>query len=325
MGRTRGSWTRGPLRVSTFLKPHQLARALFHPAWIPDSPDPSIERLKRIRIIAGLAATLGVYTFLAGGFDFTELLTNTLTAALVLLLLTPLTVGVMLLVWRRTGTVRQLRVPLVDALRLLLLFVCALAAPVLLGWAMLGLGREDLGLFLVLCPVMLWLFVFVFAAALRVSGNFFGTGAVHRSLPALLAVVTCWLMSLPDLITGDLHGLGLALGIVFVLAAPLTVTGIALLELRRLKRRYGVRLADHPATRGPFPGLVPQTPVPVSAPAPEPASHPASASAHAPARGPGQPHVPVQGNPYAYPQSPYAPGTPGRPYAPAAPQNPYAR
>ncbi|MFC5956038.1 hypothetical protein ACFP51_16650 [Streptomyces pratens] len=302
--------------MTSFFKPHQVARALFHPAWIPDSLDPSIERLKRIRIIAGLVATLGVYTFLAGGFDFTELLTNTLTAAVVLLFLTPLTVGVMLLVWRRTGTVRELRIPLVGAFKLLLLFVCALATPVLLAWWILGLGRDDLVLFLVLCLVMLWLVVFAFAAALRVSGNFFGTGAVHRSLPALLAVVTCWLMSLPDLITGDLKGLGLALGIVFILAAPLTVTGIALLELRRLKRRYGVRLADHPATQGPFPGLV--VPVPASQPASGPAPAPA------PAPGPGQPRIPVQGNPYAYPQSPYALGTPDNPYAPPT-QNPYVR
>ncbi|MBO0518299.1 hypothetical protein J0695_42335, partial [Streptomyces beijiangensis] len=112
----------------------------FHPAWIPDSLDPSIERLQRVRIIAGLVATLGVYTFLAGGFDVTELLTNTLIAAVVLLFLTPLTVGVMLLVWRRTGTVRELRAPLADGFKLLLLFVCALTTPVLLAWWMLGLG-----------------------------------------------------------------------------------------------------------------------------------------------------------------------------------------
>ncbi|MFE9921396.1 hypothetical protein ACFYQA_07390 [Streptomyces sp. NPDC005774] len=297
-----------------------MARVLFHPAWIPESLDPSIERLKRIRIIAGLVATLGVYTFLAGGFDVTELLMNTLTAAVVLLFITPLTVGVMLLVWRRTGTVRELRVPLAGAFKLLLLFVCALAVPVLLAWVVLGLGGDDLVLFLALCLVILWLVVFVFAGALRVSGNFFGTGAVHRSLPALLAVVTCWLMSLPDLITGDLKGLGLALGIVFILAAPLTVTGIALLELRRLKRRYGIRLADHPAAQGPFPGLV--GPLPVPAPASHPASGPVPAPAPAP--GPGQPHIPVQGNPYAYPQPPYALGTPGNPYAPPA-QNPYVR
>ncbi|WP_042166230.1 hypothetical protein [Streptomyces sp. NBRC 110035] len=296
MRRARGSRTGGTLGGTTFLKPRRLARALFHPAWTPDSLDPSIERIKRVRIIAGPAATLGVHTFLAGGFDVTEPLTNTLTAAPVLRL-TPLTVGVMLLVRRRTGTVRQPRVPSADAL-----------------------GREDPGLFLALCRVMLLLFVFVFAAALRVSGNFFGTGAVHRSLPALFAVVTCRLMSLPDLITGDPKGLGPAPGVVFVLAAPVTVTGIALLELRRLKRRYGIRLTDHPATRGPFPGLVPQTP----APAPETASHPVSVSPHAPASG--QPHTPVRGNnPHASPQSPYAPGTPGLPSAPSAPQNPYVR
>ncbi|WP_406352904.1 hypothetical protein OHB56_10800 [Streptomyces sp. NBC_01635] len=77
-----------------------------------------------------------------------------------------------------------------------------------------------------------------------------------------------------------------ARGAVIILAAPPTVTGIALLELRRLERRYGVRPADHPAARGPLPGLVP----PVPAQAPE--SHPAPA----PAPGPGQPHIPVQGN-----------------------------
>ena len=94
---------------------------------------------------------------------------------------------------------------------------------------------------------------------------------MHRSLPALLATVTTWLMAVPDLVTGDLHGLGLTMGIVFILGAPVTVTAIALLETGRLKRRYGVRLATHPAGLPPMP----------------PPGPPA-----------GLPHVPPQGNPY---------------------------
>jgi hypothetical protein len=136
--------------------------------------------------------------------------------------------------------------------------------------------------------------------AVRVSGNFFGTAAVHRCLPALLATVTSWLMALPDLVTGDLHGLSLTLGIVFILGAPVTVTVIALLETGRLKRRYGIRLKAHPATCPPLPGHLPPT---------------------------GLPHVPPQGNPfgYVYPPAgggnPYAPG-PHRPGTPPPP--PYA-
>jgi hypothetical protein len=130
----------------------------------------------------------------------------------------------------------------------------------------------------------------------RVSGNFFGTAAVHRCLPPLLAVVTSWLMAVPDLVTGDLHGLSLTLGIVFILGTPLTVTAIALLEMGRLKRRYGIRLKAHPAAQAPAPGPVLSMP---------PGTPPA-----------GAPYLPPQGNPYGHP---HAPGGP-HPYAP----HPYA-
>ncbi len=159
---------------------------------------------------------------------------------------------------------------------------------------------------------MMWMLVFVARGAFRVTGNFFGTGAVHRCLPALLSTVTSWLVAVPDLVTGDLHGLGLTLGVVFILGAPVTVTAIALLETGLLKRRYGIRLGAHPANHPPVPGPVP--PMPPGAPT-------------------GHPYIPPQGNPYVpgagnpYPpgarRSPYAPGTGGNPYAPYNPQTPY--
>ncbi|MGC3004119.1 hypothetical protein ACPF8X_38520, partial [Streptomyces sp. G35A] len=296
MTRTRGSWTGGTLTARSFLKPHKVARAVFHPAWIPDSLDPSIERLKRFRIIAGAVASLGVYTVLEGGFDVTELLENALTASAVLLFLTPLTVGVMLFVWRHTGTVRQLRVPLLNALKLLLLFVGCVVALVLLVQTTNSSG--SMLLIMGVGLTMMWMLVFVAYGAVRVSGNFFGTAAVHRCLPALLATVTSWLMAIPDLVTGDLHGLGLTLGVVFILGAPVTVTAIALLETSRLKRRYGIRLGTHPAGLPPLPGPVP--PVPPT----------------------GLPHVPPQGNPYGHPH-PHPHPTGGHPYAPGAGGHPY--
>ncbi|MEY9489364.1 hypothetical protein RKD26_005158 [Streptomyces calvus] len=307
MARTRGSWTGGGLTLKSVLMPHHFAQAVFHPAWIPDSLDPTIERLKRFRIIAGAVASLGVYTFVEGGFAVTELLENALTASVVLLFLTPMTVGVMLFVWRRTGTARQLRVPLFNALKLLLLFVGCVVALVVLVQTTNSAG----GNFAVIMGAgltMMWMLIFVAYGAVRVSGNFFGTAAVHRCLPALLATVTSWLMAIPDLVTGDLHGLSLTMGVVFILGAPVTVTAIALVEMGRLKRRYGIRLGAHPASLPPIPG---HPPVPGHPPMPPTT---------------GLPYLPPQGNPYGQPHAPgagnpYAPGA-GNPYV-AHPQPPY--
>ncbi|GHB29992.1 hypothetical protein GCM10010377_20330 [Streptomyces viridiviolaceus] len=315
MTRTHGSWTGGTLTARSFLKPHHVARAMFHPAWIPESVDPSVEQLKRIRIIAGAVASLGVYTFVEGGFAFTELLENALTASAVLLFLTPLTVGVMLFVWRRTGTVRRLREPLLNSLKLLLLFIGSVVATVVLLQLANSMGGPAI---LPIGFAALWMVGFVGAGAFRISGNFFGTAVVHRCLPPLLATVTTWLMALPDLITGDLHGLSLTMGIVFILGAPMTVTAIALLEMGRLKRRYGIRLGTHPAAQPPIPG--PPPPVPPTAPHVPPQGNPYAP--HAPAPGYSYPPpMPPQGHPYA----PHTP-PPGHPYAPPNPYghgNPY--
>ncbi|MBK3638933.1 hypothetical protein JHN52_40130, partial [Streptomyces sp. MBT97] len=230
MSSARRSWTDGSLTVRSFLKPHKAAWAVFHPAWIPQALDPTVERLKRGRVVAGAIAAA--------------------IASAVLFFLTPLTVGVMLLVWRRTGTVRQLRTPLLDSLKLLLLFVACVFATVGIFQSseMVGLVPRML-----LTLAGLWMAFFVMAGAVRLSGNFFGSAAVHRCLPPLLATVTTWLMAVPDLVTGDLHGLSLTMGVVFILGAPVTVSGIALLEMRRLKRRYGILLGAHPATLPPAP------------------------------------------------------------------------
>ncbi|MFI8945936.1 hypothetical protein ACIGO6_05385 [Streptomyces sp. NPDC053750] len=262
MAGSSGGWTGGGLTARNVLRPKHIARAVFHPAWIPDAIDPTVERLKRARLIAGTIAAVGVYTFIEGGFAFDEMLENMLTASAVLLFITPLTVGVMLYVWRRGGTVRALKVPLLNSLKLLLLFVGTLVLTVVL--LQTASGSAGL-LLLVLGPLALWLVVVVARGAVHVSGNFFGTAATHRCLPPLLATVTTWLMAIPDLVTGDLHGLSLTMGVVFILGAPVTVTCIALLEAGRLRRRYGIRLGTHPAALparpgGPMPPMPPAPP-----------------------------------------------------------------
>ncbi|MFE9776170.1 hypothetical protein ACFYOV_31845 [Streptomyces sp. NPDC005931] len=318
MTRTHGSWTGGTLTARSFLKPKSVAWAVFHPAWIPEPLDPSVEQLKRLRVAVGAIASFGVYTFIEGGFSFDELVENALTASAVLLLITPLTVGVMLFVWRRGGALRQLRHQLFNALKLLLLFIGSVVLTVLLLQSAGALS----GLLLLPVTLMaLWMIGFVVVGAIRVSGNFFGSAAVHRCLPPLLAMVTTWLMAIPDLVTGDLHGLSLTMGFVFILGAPITVTGIALLEMGRLKRRYGIRLGAHPATLPPVPGHTP--PAPPTGRVHVPAQGHPYGSPH-PAHAYGTPYPTAGGNPYAPPQPPHAPGAgPGpQPYAPPNPCSP---
>ncbi|MGW4758578.1 hypothetical protein [Streptomyces chartreusis] len=313
----QGSWTGGTLTARSFLKPHHVARAVFHPAWIPQSLDPSVDALKKVRVIAGAVAGFGVYTFVEGGFAFDEMLDNAATACLVLLFITPLTVGVMLYLWQRSGagTVAQLKEPLLRSLKLLLLFIGSALGTVLIF--QLGGSLGMLGTMLV-SVVGLWMAFFVIAGAYRISGNFFGTAVVHRCLPPLLATVTTWLMAIPDLVTGDLHGLSLAVGVFFILGAPVTVTAIAMLEMGRLKSRYGIRLADHPAVLSPMPG-----PTPGPTPTPPPPSY--APNGFVPPQGNPYGTPPPQGNPYGTPPhgSPYMPG-PQNPYAPQPPYNPPA-
>ncbi|MYU21662.1 hypothetical protein [Streptomyces sp. SID8352] len=324
MAGSPGGWTGGGLRARDVLRPKRAARAAFHPAWIPDAIDPAVERLKRARLIAGLVAAVGVYTFVEGGFSFDEILENMLTASVVLLFITPLTVGVMVLVWRRGGTVRSIRTPLLNSLKLLLLFVGSIVLTVFLLQISMGFYTLLLG------PLALWLLVVVARGAVHVSGNFFGTAGVHRCLPPLLATVTTWLMAVPDLVTGDLHGLSLTMGVVFILGAPVTVTCIALLEAGRLRRHYGIRLAAHPAPTGPLTGRMPPMPPPMppTAPMPPPVPPvpppygvppPGSPYGHRPR---GNPYAPPPGNPYGTPQGdPYGVPPHGNPYG----RDPYGR
>ncbi|MEU1043423.1 DUF3824 domain-containing protein [Streptomyces sp. NPDC005907] len=302
---SRRRWLSGPLSAGSVLRPKAVARALFHPAWIPAPVDPSVERLKRLRLIAGAVAAFGVYTFVQGRFDFTEVLENVLTAAVVLLFITPLTVGVMLFVWRRTGRISRLRGSLFDSLKLLLLFIGTVVVTVLLWQLAISLGGM---MMMVPGLTAMWLTGLVAYGAVQVNGNFFGTAGVHRCLPPLLATVTSWLMALPDLLTGDLHGLSLTMGVVFILGAPLTVTAIAALELRRLRRRYGIRLGAHPASLPP--SVPPAPPYGHLPPQPGPYAPNPAFTFHQ-----GGPYMPGTGNPYQQPQHPYPQG-PRNPYDP---------
>ncbi len=300
MVRRRYGYRRSAAETSRWW-PRGAAYAVFHPSWIPDSLDPAVDKLKRYRIIAGMVASVGVYTFVARGFSFEQIMENLVIAGLVLLVITPLTVGAMLLVWRRGGPVRALKSPLFGSLRLLLFFVVALVGIVGVLSVAAAQGNGGLVFSFFMAFGGIWGLIFLAQAAIQVNGNFFGTAAIHRCLPPLLATVTSWLMALPDLLTGDLHGLSFTMGIVFVLGAPVAVTSIAAFEVRRLRRHHGIRLCAHPHVR--------------VAPVVPPPRPPRPGQGHPYGPPPGRPYAPPQGGPYGPPQvNPYGPPNGGNPY-----------
>ncbi|MFJ8105181.1 hypothetical protein [Streptomyces sp. NPDC096132] len=251
----RRRWTDGELTVGSYLLPHRAARAVFHPAWIPDSLDPTVERLKRARVAVGFVAALGVHLVIETGFSWVDLPRNATIASIVLFCVTPLTTGVMLLVWRRGATVRRMRARLLDTVKLLSLFT----ASAFFCFELFVFG-EKVGTIpkIVLNGLGLWMGFFVIWGAVMLTGNFFGTAAVHRCLPPLLATVTSWVMAVPDLVSPEDRGMDDFVGVVCILSAPVTVTAIALLETHRLKKHHGIRLMSHPATFPPAPAPAPQ-------------------------------------------------------------------
>ncbi|MGP4002728.1 hypothetical protein [Streptomyces sp. 8N706] len=88
----------------------------------------------------------------------------------------------------------------------------------------------------------LWLGIFLLFASGKAARYAFNTADVHATLPALLTVVLVWELMLVSLLANGLPHGPPAAQLAAVLGGPLSVTGVALWELRRLREHYGVRV-----------------------------------------------------------------------------------
>ncbi|NED14581.1 hypothetical protein [Streptomyces sp. SID9124] len=185
--------------------------------------------LRRWRTVAGAIIYFGLFSFRDVGFGS---LNDIVWAAP---LAYPLTIGVMLLIWRRRGyAIRPLWTPIGKGLRLLAAYVAVL---LLLVELTIASPVENPSLPHV--AVAFWLLCFFIFATLAVARNFFGSAAVHPALPGLLTTVVAWQAALLRLTTSTE-------GLVYVVGGPATLTVILALELSRLRHHHGIRLSTCP-------------------------------------------------------------------------------
>ncbi|MEU9352573.1 hypothetical protein AB0D65_16675 [Streptomyces griseoloalbus] len=87
---------------------------------------------------------------------------------------------------------------------------------------------------------MLWLAPFAMYGIVQALVHVFWTADIHETIPPLLATLLVWELAVIDLTGGSYESVPLGVRLVFTLGAPLSVTAVALWELRRLRSRHGI-------------------------------------------------------------------------------------
>ncbi|MGW0367236.1 hypothetical protein [Streptomyces sp. NPDC002990] len=89
---------------------------------------------------------------------------------------------------------------------------------------------------------MLWLTPFAFYGIAQSLVHVFRTADLHETVPPLLATLLVWEVALFDVFRGAYDSVPLGIRVAITLGAPLSVTAVALWELRRLRTRHGITL-----------------------------------------------------------------------------------
>ncbi|AXK36105.1 hypothetical protein DVA86_29450 [Streptomyces armeniacus] len=217
----------------------------------PDAParvlDPAVARVKRLRMWAAAAVSLGVLACFGSTDDLTEQFQDRWLALLITPWLLIATSPVVIFVLIRCSEPRRrpaMRAALRGPLRRLGLFVgtLALLPGLIAGLDLLNVSQApgSLGGWLVFAGILagIWsAFLFLFASG-EVARSGFGAAEVHLALPALLTSVLVWeYAAIGGLPTGPP-----AIAYVMLVGGPASVTAIACWEIRRLRTHCGVTL-----------------------------------------------------------------------------------
>jgi hypothetical protein len=89
---------------------------------------------------------------------------------------------------------------------------------------------------------LLWLGPFGLYGVVQSLVHVFRTADLHETVPPLLATLLVWEVALFELFRGTYDSVPFGVRVAFILGAPLSVTVVAMWELRRLRTRHGITL-----------------------------------------------------------------------------------
>ncbi|MFI8131688.1 hypothetical protein SJI45_22180 [Streptomyces sp. S399] len=225
-----------------WLLPPVAARRLCRPSRPDRVDDPATRVVQRMRAFAGFVVVLGV-ALVYQVADAVEAVTapwvQLVQNCVVLVLVVPVTLAVFVKAARpgmRRIYLRRARGPLCVLLSLLVSLVAVLAV----AFTQPGGDVTGSGLWLVLA--MAWLVFFGLGALANSVANVFRTADVHEVVPPLVSVALVWVNLVVDLVTGKYGDAPEKVAAFLLWGGPLTVTCLALWELRRLRVHHGLTL-----------------------------------------------------------------------------------
>lgn len=250
-----GPWPPGPARRLTFgrlFNPIAVGRAVFTPSRPDRVHDPAVKRIQVLRSVVGLIAVTWMLLSYGPAADADDVMDDRFgqirTTLIALGVTFPVAVAAFVMAARppnRRLFLRRVGKP-VGAL---LALVVTLASPRLVtGLGYVGENTDwtasagRVVLLFALGAFLLWLAPFALYGIAQSLVHVFRTADLHETVPPLLATLLVWEVALFDVFRGAYDGVSTGVRVAFVLGAPLTVTAVAMWELRRLRTRHAITL-----------------------------------------------------------------------------------
>lgn len=244
-----------PMRRLTFgrlFNPIAVGRAIFTPSRPDRVHDQAVKKAQVLRTVLGLVAVTWMLLSYGLAPDADAVVDDRFGQIRTTLIALGVTLPVALAVFVVAARPPHRRLFLRRAGKpagALLALVVTLAVPRLIT----GLGYVDedtdwtasggrVALLFALGAFLLWLGPFALYGIAQSLVHVFRTADLHETVPPLLATLLVWEVSLFDVFRGAYEGVPFGVRLVFTLGAPLSVTAVAMWELRRLRTRHGITL-----------------------------------------------------------------------------------
>ncbi|EXU69846.1 membrane protein [Streptomyces sp. PRh5] len=232
---------------------HRPARKLFDQDGGGRVHDPVVDRVQITRTVLGVLATLALYYMYGSDGDLedqaSESAAQLIVTPVLLLIAGPVVIALFIRyapAQRRRLLRSRLSVP-AKTVGWYVLTVAVLAATLWAISANPGMleGLHGVWLFVAAVPALvlvLWGLPFFFLASAYVARSAFNTAYVHAALPAVLTVVMVWIIAVFNATGSGMPNGPLWAQLCSLFGGPLSVTGLSLWELHRLRTRHGVTI-----------------------------------------------------------------------------------